>query len=211
MRCKGSWQKLAERPARRLSFARDAHDDHLRRKFFQHLSTDPTRWRGLLRFCRDRDRVELLNSMRNGGGYGTPFRTDSCRKRGVLHVATIPDTAVASEQCGSYPKARVRCVRSLHGGERPLAQGDDNTLVRGVGQLRVEHGITLHDQPPSTAGRNELPRPRNEMPNHSATVAPRSEKVSRRPTLAGRTALPNASSGTHSRAWSVEGVVGSLP
>src|SRR5262245_10325827 len=211
MRCKGSWQKLAERPARRLSFARDAHDDQLGRKLFQHLPADPTGWRGLLGFRRDRDSVELLNSMCHGSGYCTAFGTNSRRKRSVLDVATIPDTAITTEECRSYPKVRVRCVRSLHGSERPFAQRHDNTLVRGVGQLRVEHRITLHDQPPSTAGRNEVPRPRNEMRNHSATVAPRSEKVSRRPTLAGRTAPPKASSGTHSRAWSVEGVVGSLP
>src|SRR5205823_13736142 len=43
---------------------------------------------------------------------------------------------------------------------------------------------------------------------HSATVAPRSAKLARSPSAAGRTCFPAQSRGTCSREWSVEGVVG---
>src|SRR3954462_13534855 len=98
MRGESSWQKLAERPTGRLSVARDTHDDQLRRELLENLTTDAARRSWLMRFRRDRDRVELLNSVSHRRGHCAAFGADSRRIRGVLDVTALPDTPVAAEQ-----------------------------------------------------------------------------------------------------------------
>src|SRR5689334_8322254 len=107
MRCESARQKFAERPARRFPVARYTHDDELRRKLLEHLTTDPTWRRGLLRLGRDRDGVELLNSMSHGGRHCTSLGANSRRIRSVLDVTPVPDASVASDQRRANSKVRV--------------------------------------------------------------------------------------------------------
>jgi len=62
-----------------------------------------------------------------------------------------------------------------------------------------------------TSPKNEVPAASGATPKYSATVAPRSAKLRRSPNATGFTRGPSTNTGTASREWSVDGVVGSLP
>src|SRR5207253_8749918 len=90
---------------------------------------------------------------------------------------------------------------------------DPELAVGAIGVLlhlaRAAHQLGAHAQTPD---RNDVPAASGgATPKYSATVAPRSAKVLRSPSAAGRTRGPSARLGTASREWSVDGVVGSFP
>src|SRR5262249_48412394 len=116
------------------------------------------------------------------------LRTAPGRERGVLHVAACVRGAIRGKQRRPDAKPGVGGVGTPH---RSFGEG---------AKLFSPGAVHL----PERRGRKERPVPRKARPSQSATVAPRSAKVSRRPIATGCTRGPNARTGTFSRAWSVD-------
>src|SRR5947207_868597 len=190
-------QKVAQSPLRLLSIPGITRNKKVRSKFAHCLPTRPAGWRRLIRFTCNCNFLERRQSLRDSSGNGHSLGAERLSVSRVLDVAPGDDFTCRSEHRGSHAKARIRCIRILHCGEGGVSKA--SALVRRVAHLAV------------ISPRNDRPAPRYETPSHSPIVAPRSENVGRTPRSTGATRRPRARSGTRSRAWSVEGVVGSLP
>ncbi len=193
-------KQLGQRPARGAPIGRNCYDIEIGCEFHQRLSADAA-WRCRIS-CRGRDNnpCKTTRPGGNGGAKGNPFGARTCRIRGVLHVASQEHPTVIRHQRGADRELRIRTPRvpprAIGGSAQPR-------------QLRIEQRWrgspccacrTATSHAPNKVGRNDVPRPRHASPNQSATVAPRSENVSRSPTGPPITRAPATSNGTRSRA-----------
>ena len=124
------------------------------------------------------------------------LRTDTRRIRRVLDVAAFDDAAVRRQQRRADAEVRVRRVGALHRGECP-----SRSTIRAFGVARRRRGrrVICHATELREEGRARGPGTR--CPSHSATVAPRSEKVARRPSVTrhARGGRPRAAARTRAR------------
>src|SRR6266508_421550 len=190
-------KQLAQPPRCLFPIARVAAHQQIRRKFAHRLPARPARGRRLLRLTGNRNLLERRKSLRDSGGNRNPLCAQCLTVCGVLDVTAGDDLSAGSQHRRPNAKARVWSVCILHRGEG------------GVPQPAAFNPLVGHRAVSSE--RNDWPAPRYETPSQCPTVAPRSEKVGRTPRSTGTTAGPSARRGTRSRAWSVDGVVGSLP